>query len=196
MIIGITGKIASGKTTVANWLKKQGAFLIDLDLLAKNIYKKATVKQHILQNWNSKLFNKNQEIDTAELRNWIFSNPYHWQKLVKYTEPLIYEELTKFLKKIKEKKWIILDAQILMNSNFASLTDKIIYLQTPKKILIQRRIKTGFTKKQFLFFWKRQPNYKNVKNKVDFLIKNNKSLNDLKIQIKELKKRENWTFSN
>src|SRR3990167_8324375 len=123
MIIGITGSFGTGKTLVANLFKEYGVYVINVDNLYRDIYK----KNESLKNKIEKTFGTT---DRNELKNIVFSNKNKLIKLNKITHPIIINEIESMIKNINEKyknkKNIIIDAPLLIEANAVNLVDKLI----------------------------------------------------------------------
>ena len=69
MIIGLTGGIASGKSTVSKYLAEKGFKVYDADKIAKDISEKKSVQEEIILTFGNKILDKNGNIDRKKLRD-------------------------------------------------------------------------------------------------------------------------------
>lgn len=123
MNIALTGKIASGKSTLLDLFKKEGFNVLSSDEVVKELYKREDVTNHIESllkiSFNSK------EVDKDILRKYLIDNPKDKKKLEKYVHSLVKEEILSFLSKSKSKIRIV-EVPLLFESKLDVLFDTII----------------------------------------------------------------------
>ena len=179
MIIGITGSFGTGKTLVANLFKEYGVYVINVDNLYRDIYK----KNESLKNKIEKTFGTT---DRNELKKIVFSNKNKLIKLNKITHPVIIETIKKEIQELKTKN-IIIDAPLLVEANAVNLVDKLIVVICRKEEQIKRLLKKGkYTKKEIGNIIKSQMPLKDKLKYADYIIDNSYSLDNTKKQVKEL----------
>ena len=149
IVIGLTGGIGSGKSTIAKYLKNKRIPVFDSDyevgLLYKNknkdliaVIKKITDTNQII---------KKSKINKKLLGDIVFNN----NKKLKFLEKVIFNKLDKkrkiFLKKNKNKKLVVLDAPLLFENKINKICDYVILAKAPLKTRIRRILKRpGMTK--------------------------------------------------
>lgn len=134
-IIGLTGGIASGKSTVSKKLEELGFFIIDADVLVKEIYQKQDTIAYIQQLIPSCV--KKNNIDFKKLREVFFSDTQIKEKI----ESFIYKKLpAQFLSKTDKshQNFIIYDVPLLFEKALNSKVDFIITVYANKETQIQR----------------------------------------------------------
>ena len=153
-VIGITGGISSGKTTICNFLEKKNFPIHDSDLVVKDIYKKAPQKLLVtLKKIGLSHSVKNKKINKNIIRNELFNNKSKKKILENYFHNEVRKSREKFLKKHKAKKTkiVILDIPLLFEAKLLYVCDYIILLYAPQKVKIKRAIKRkGMTKEMVL----------------------------------------------
>ena len=181
--IGITGSIASGKTTVAKILAGKKYPLFNADLEVKKIYKK-----NIFQKKISKKFNiQNKKNLKYEIKKIINKKKLNLKKLEKIIHPLVRKEMRSFQKRNKRKEILIFEIPLLIESRLMRNFNKIIFVNSNRKIRLRRFLKRGKNKKIFDFLDKRQLTpVKKIKFS-DYVINNNNSLEFLKKNVKIIK---------
>src|SRR3989338_7493875 len=179
MIIGITGSFGTGKTSVANMFKEYGFFVVNVDELYRDIYK----KNESLKNKIEKTFGTTER---SELKKIVFSNKNKLKRLNKITHPVIINEIKLIIRKIN-KKDIIIDAPLLIEANAVNLVDKLIVVICHKEEQIKRLLKKGkYTKNEIGNIIKSQMPLKEKLKYADYIIDNSYSLDNTKKQVKEL----------
>ena len=82
MIIGLTGGIASGKSTVSKYLAEKGFKVYDADKIAKDISEKKSVQEEIILTFGNKILDKNGNIDRKKLKEIVFENKEKLKELL------------------------------------------------------------------------------------------------------------------
>src|SRR3989344_3759015 len=190
MIIGITGPIGSGKTTVAKLFSRHWYNRIDADEIGHQIIKKnPIVYKKILQDFGNKILDKNKNIDRKKLGSIVFNDVTKLKKLDSIMHPMIINEIKNKIKKIKmvcgNKTKIIIDAPLLLETEAKNLVDKIIVVKTDKKMILQRLNKKFSTEKIEKILNAQMPLNKKMKY-ADFIIDNNKDFKYLEKQVKNI----------
>jgi len=182
-VIGIVGKTGCGKSLASDYLAKklESSKKLDVDLLAKEIYKKNNflVKQ-VSDCFGKNILKSDESIDFLYLGKKVFSGRDEIKKLNNIMFPLIYNEVPDFIKKNSYKKYIIIDAAILFDANLDNFCDKVILIKTRAKK------RQNFLKCKNLNLCDEDINQriknqriKIKKDKIDFIIENNSSVESL-----------------
>ena len=175
IIIGLTGGIASGKTTIVNFLKKKKYAIHDSDGVVKKIYSKPTYKFiKYLKKIGFPNSIKNQKINKNTIREEIFINKRKKRELEKFIHKEVKKSREKFLKKHKKSIMVFLDIPLLFENNLEKICDYVILLSAPKVIRKKRAIKrTGMRKKIVENIMNNQLSDSLKRKKADFIIKTN-----------------------
>ena len=186
--IGILGDIGSGKSYVA---KSFGYPVFNADEEVGKLYKNDKRIFFKLKKILPK-FIYTFPINKNEIINAILSNKVNLNKIVKIIHAAIRIELTKFLKKNKRKKIVILDIPLLLENKINKKGDFLIFIKS-KKIDISKRLKKrpNFNKKLHYKFKKLQLSLDYKLNRSDFIIKNNFEKESVKRDIKNILKKIN-----
>ena len=169
-IIGITGSLASGKTTASKILSSRRGPLFIADKIVKEIYRKKSFKRAL-----SKKF---------KIRNLI--NLKNILKLERLIHPLVRKEMKKFLKKNKNKKFVFLEIPLLVESNLTSNFDKIIFIKAKKKIRLHRFLANGGNKHLFKMLDGKQYNDSEKIKHCDVVVVNEKNIKILKKKLSNI----------
>ena len=183
--IGIVGDIGSGKTFVAN---NFGYPVFNADDEVSKLYKKDRKIYLRLKKKLPKYINT-YPIDKNEITKAILINKSNLKKIINIVHKEIREKLRIFLKKNRNKKFVILDIPLLIENKIFNKNDVLIFVESKKKD-IDKKIKKrpNFNIKIINMFRKIQfnPNYK--KKKAHFIIKNTFTENPVKKEIKKILK--------
>ena len=180
--IGITGSLASGKSTVAKIIASKKYPLFDADKAVKKIYRTNIFKTKILKKF--KLKSKNNIKNN--IKKIISKNEKLLKDLEKIIHPIVRKQIRNFLKRNKKKKFVIFEIPLLIESKLMKNYDKIILVNSRRDIRLKRYLKRGNNVKIFNLLNKRQlPPAKKIKF-CDYVINNNGSLKLLKKNIKNI----------
>ena len=183
IVIGITGKTGCGKSCAAGYLGENlsKSLVLDVDLLAKEIYKNNhAVVEKVSVVFGKEVLKTDGSIDFPKLGRIVFNDYGQMKKLNDLMFPLIAESVAEFIKDNSDKKYIIIDAAILFDAGLDSFCDKIIYLtaDTEKR---EKFLKCKNSDLSIEDIRQRICNQKiNInKNKIDYIIENDSSLEAL-----------------
>ena len=180
--IGITGSLASGKSTVAKLMSRGRYPIFSADKIVGDIYKK---KIFLVK--TKKKFNFDNTVNLKQkLKNLITKNKKALKQLEQIIHPLVRKEMRSFIKKKKKTKIKIFEIPLLIESKLTKYFDIIIFVGAKKNIRLKRYVAAGGDKKIFTILEKRQ-NKPSKKMKIsDHVIYNNQSIKNLKKRIKLL----------
>ena len=181
--IGIVGDIGSGKSYVARAFKYP---VFNADLEVKKLYKK---NRQCFQKLN-KLLPKyifSFPIKKKELSKAIIVNSFNLKKIIKIVHPFVRKKMNKFLLKNKNKKIVVLDIPLLLESKLNRKNDIIIFVDA-KKRMIDNKLKKrkNFNLLLFKILKKIQLPLEYKKKKSNFIIINNFSNKSVKIGVKTI----------
>ena len=174
IVVGLTGGIASGKTTITNFLKKKKFVVHDSDSVVKNIYSEPRPKfLSYLKKINLKNSIKDNKVDKKTIREEIFTNTEKRKLLERYLHAKVKKSRDVFLKKNRQKKTqiVFLDIPLLFENKLEKICNYTILFYAPLKIRKQRAIRRrGMQKKILVKIINSQLSDKIKKKKADFII--------------------------
>lgn len=187
MIIGLTGGIASGKSTVSDYLKDKGYPIVDADVISREVVEVGKIGlERISEKFGTDVLNDDGSLNRKALRNIIFSDEQARLDLNSILHPIIHDEILTQLKNYVDKgnDIIIFDAPLLLENNLQDLVDEVWVVSTSDKIQIDRVMKRdGISEKDSRdIISKQMPLY--VKEKLaDLILYNNGDINNLYEQV-------------
>ncbi|VVC34566.1 Hypothetical protein CINCED_3A007033 [Cinara cedri] len=120
-IVGLTGGIASGKSSISNYLKELGAFIINADILAHELYGiNCPAYQLIVDSFGSNILTLDNQIDRQKLGAIVFSDQDKLNQLNQIMWPLILQKVKSIIESKKEFKIIFVEAAVLLTANWQS----------------------------------------------------------------------------
>lgn len=144
MVIGLTGGIASGKSTVSAKLKDLGAYIIDVDVLARDVVSKGEIAYNrIVQSFGPDILLKTGEINRKKLGNIVFSDKKKLALLNSITHPEIISRVKDKIAELKAagKKVIVVDAAILIEMGLYKYVDSVWVVVVDRETQIKRLMK-------------------------------------------------------
>ena len=175
IVIGLTGNLASGKSTAAQLFKKRGAHVIDADEVSRVLMKKnAALRRAILKVFGRQFAAKGGQIDRRKLAWHVFSDPKELKKLNVLVHPGIIIECYKQLEKLRQKKgFVVLDVPLLFESRMEKLADFTVVVRASESTMVSRASRRGIpsalARKILAAQW---PSMKKARL-ADFVIENN-----------------------
>ncbi len=191
-IIGLTGGIASGKTTISNILKELGAIIIDADKIARKVVEKSSpALKDIEENFGRDVLFKNGRLDRKKLGNIVFNDTGSLKKLNEIIHPYIVEKIIDEInhyKKTYNNRVIILDAALLIELNLMDLVEEVWLIVVPEEMQLGRLVeRDNISANQAQKRIDAQIPLEDKKKYADLIIDNSKDLTYLQAQIEE-----NW----
>ena len=188
IIVGLTGGIASGKTFVANYLKKLNIPVHESDLFVQTIYTKPTLEflRYLKKNdFKNAILGK--KVNKKIVRNEVFSDNKKRNVLEKYIHQKLKINRTLFLKKNKKQKIVFLDIPLLFENNLDKICDFVCSNIATLKVREERALKrSGMTKKIFLKIRQTQVKDAYRKEKSNYIINTSYSKEKTCLQVDKI----------
>lgn len=141
-IIGLTGGIGTGKSTVGAMLQELGALSIDADQVARKIVEPGTIGlKEIVNHFGPEILLPDGSLNRQALGREIFQNADKRELLNSITHPLIKEDIAQQLKQIQQatpKAIVVIEAPLLIEAGMVSMVDEVWLVTVPTQVQIQR----------------------------------------------------------
>jgi len=197
LIIGLTGGIASGKSTVSNMLKDMNIPVVDADIEARLAVEKGEPAYHkIVEAFGEGILLSNGEIDRQKLGSIIFHDTEKRQLLNGIVHPEVRNRMNKQIEGARKRgeKVIVLDIPLLFESKLTHMADKTVLVNVDADIQLKRLMERNqLTKEEAEARINSQMPLSEKVALADVVINNNGSLAETRKQIAELVK--NWGIS-
>lgn len=183
MIIGLTGGIATGKSTAAEYLAAKGAVVIDADKISHQLTKKGEKGwQLVVNEFGEEFLQEDGELNRKKLADLIFSEPNQRKKLESLLHPLIiYEMKEKAFYYLEDNKIVIFMAPLLFEVGLNHFCDQNWVISASKKEQIKRLKKRDkLNKEEAKKRIESQMPLAEKEEKADLVIKNNGTREELK----------------
>jgi dephospho-CoA kinase len=182
-VLGLTGGIATGKSTASKIFKKLGAYIIDADKISHEVSKSKEIINEVKKKFGTEVI-INNKIDREKLGKIIFNDPQKRMELNNIMHPVIIREILKKIDENREKKLIILDIPLLYEAKLENLCDKVLVVWVKKEVQIERIIKRDNKPRELaLKIIESQMDISKKIKMADYNIENNESISELENKI-------------
>ncbi|TET48475.1 MAG: dephospho-CoA kinase [Dehalococcoidia bacterium] len=189
-IIGLTGGIGSGKSTVSKFLAHLGAVVIDADKVGHEVFKPGTKAwQEVVDAFGQGIISADGTIDRRKLGEIVFSNPGARAKLNQVMHPLIYEQVKSRMEEYGRKgvAIIIVEAPLLLEVGWKSLVDEVWVTSASEATVIKRlKEQKGLPEAQSLARIRAQLTDEERIRQADVVIDTDCALDELKERVEAL----------
>ena len=191
LIVGLTGGVASGKTTVSQILKEEGAYVIDADRIARELVRPhAPAWKKVVKAFGKEILREDGSIHRKKLADKVFAD-FHQRKLLnQILHPRIGREMNRRAKEIGEKDpeaIVVIDAPLLVEEGGHHQMDRLIVVTTTQAQQIDRlKKRDGISPEKALRMFSSQMPLEEKAKRADFVIRNDGSLQETKKKAREV----------
>ena len=153
--LGLIGGIGSGKSTVAVLFAQLGAGVVNADVVGHRILRLPEIKTALEQRWGNGILDSTGELDRKAIAEYVFAPTEFGHRelafLTALTHPLIKREIDSELRQLAsaEKPVAVLDAALLLETDWKTSVDRIVFVDAPRCVRLERILKRGWTESQF-----------------------------------------------
>ena len=192
-VIGLTGGIGSGKSTVSQFLAELGAVILDADEIGHEAFKPDTeIWRQVVAAFGRQILTPDGNIDRKKLGNIVFSNPESLSRLNQIMHPRMYALVKAQLEEYRRQGVgvVVLEAPLLLEAGWTSLVDEVWVTTAPEATVLKRlEERTGLSQAESLTRLRSQlPSEERVRQ-ADVVINTDCDLDELKSKVKELGQR-------
>ena len=187
-IIGLTGGIGSGKSTIANYIASKGIPVYIADEEAKKLMELPEVITSVQSIFSENVLDKFGKLDRKKIADLVFNSPTQLPQLNNIVHPLVKNHFIEWLKIHSNAPYVIKEVAILFETGGNTAFDKVILVTAPEEIRIERAMKRDNVSKETIV--SRMNNQLPESEKItksDFII-HNTDLNKTFIQVDEILK--------
>jgi len=189
-VIGLTGGIGSGKSTVSQFLRELGAVIIDADEVGHQVLESNTeIRQRVIDAFGRQIVKPNGQIDRKTLGRIVFGNPHLLARLNQIMHPPIYDMVKAQLEEYRRQgvAVVVVEAPLLIEAGWSHLVDEV-WVTTASEDTVLRRLEQRMKLSQaeaLVRIHCQLPSQERAKH-AHVLINTDLSLSELKARVKEL----------
>ena len=189
-VIGLTGGIGSGKTTVSQFLAELGAVIIDADKIGHEALKPNTeICQEIVAAFGRQILTSNGDIDRKKLGEVVFTNPESLSRLNRIMHPRMREIVKAQIEDYRHQEVdvVVLEAPLLLEAGWTSLVDEVWVTVASEATMLKRlKERTGLSKQKALTRIHSQLSSEERVRHANLVINTDCNLSELKARVRRL----------
>ena len=184
-VIGITGGLATGKTTMADMFAAKGGVKIDADEIAHHILEKDdSVKGKVVELFGDDIL-EGGEVDRRKLAGKVFFSREKLDVLCRIMHPAIIQAIKERTKKFADRT-VIVDAPLLIEAGLHEYVDIVIVVVSTEDVQIKRAMDRGITEEEARRIMNSQMSLSEKEKFADYIIDNETDLNEIKEGVEKI----------
>jgi dephospho-CoA kinase len=190
LLVGLTGNIASGKSTVARHFEERGATVIDADTLARQAVEAGTsAYRDIVRRWGEEVLAADGELDRGALRRIVFDEPDELSALNRIVHPEVARLRDRLVAEARQRGDVvcICDIPLLFENDLAGEFDRIVLVDAPRPVRLERLVRDrGLPETEAMDMITAQMPAALKRARADYIIDNDGTLAQLEVRAGEV----------
>lgn len=197
LVVGLTGNIGCGKSSLSELLMSKNIDVIDADIISREIMYDKELLEIIFYEFGTEIKNNDGTLNRKKLGNIVFNDDDMLIKLNSITHPAIKRKINDRIIDISNqgKNIVVIDAALLIEGKFLDLVDKLVVITCNEEVQLNRVVnRDNMTKEEVLKRINSQMKQDEKIKYADYIIDNSKDMNNLKDEFDKLfiYIKENW----
>lgn len=188
-VIGLTGGIGSGKSTISQFLGELGAVVMDADKVGHEALRDSQVKNELVASFGRDILTPEGEIDRKKLGEKVFGKPDELARLNKIMHPRMFDMMKAQINEYRHQgvDVVVLEAAVLIEANWIPLVDEVWVTVAPESAVLQRVQKQrGLAEDETRSRIRSQLTVQERLKHASVVITNDESLDEMKARVKVL----------
>jgi dephospho-CoA kinase len=189
-VIGLTGGIGSGKSTVSQFLAALGVVILNADEVGHEAFKPDTETwRQVVAAFGQQIVTPDGNIDRKKLGNMVFDNAESLSQLNQIMHPRMYDMVKAQLEEYRQQKtrMVVLEAPLLLEAGWTSLVDEVWVTTAPEATVLKRlKERSGMSQAESLTRIRSQLSSAERVRQADVIINTDCDLDELRSRVKEL----------
>jgi dephospho-CoA kinase len=190
IIVGLTGSVGTGKSTVTNFFRELGAYIVDWDELARDVIRPhSRAWKEIVEYFGKDFLNEDLTVNRQKLAEMVFSDKEKIAKLNQIVHPEVFSEderITNDIKGLNPDALVIKDIPLLFELTRPIFLDKIVVVSASEQTQLRRLEEKGMSREDAQSRIKSQLPLEEKIKSADFVINNDGPLEETKKQVEEI----------
>ena len=190
LLVGLTGNIASGKSTVAQLLSERGATIIDADVLARRAVELGTAAyDRIVQRWGQAVLAPDGHLDRAALRRVVFADHDQLEELNQIVHPEVERLRIRLVDQAAKRgdRIVVCDIPLLFERRLTEEFDRIVLVDAPRPVRLERLVRDrGLHETEAMDMIAAQMPAELKRARADFVIDNGGTLTELERRVNDV----------
>jgi dephospho-CoA kinase len=190
LLVGLTGNIGSGKSTVDQLLSERGATIIDADVLSRRAVEIGTpAYRSIVERWGTSILGPDGMLDRGALRRIVFSDPAELEQLNSLVHPEVERMRAELVEaaRLRGDKLVVCDVPLLFERKMTDLFDRIVLVDAPRPVRLERLVRErGLRETEAMDMIVAQMPAELKRARADFVIDNIGTLTQLDARVAEV----------
>jgi len=186
VVVGLTGNIGSGKSTIASMFRELGAEVIEADKVGHSVLENEEVRQGIAKSFGERVLDKSGRVERQKLRTIVFRNDKRLEELNSIIHPSMLKEMERRIIS-SEARIIVVDAAILLEAGWDSLVDRVLVVTASGETRRRRMQESSRLSPEEIEGVSRAQSSQDEKiARADFLVENEHDIDKSKEQVRRI----------
>ena len=190
LLIGLTGNIASGKSTVARLLSERGATIIDADVLARRVVEPGMPAfDEIARRWGRQVIAPDGSLDRDALRRLVFSQHEQLEELNEIVHPEVAAFRDRLVNEARQRgdRLVVQDIPLLFERGIVDQFDRIVLVDAPRPVRLERLMRArGLSETEAMDMITAQMPAELKRARADYIIENTGTVRELEERVSEV----------
>lgn len=190
LVVGLTGGISSGKSTISSWFLQKGIVVLDADQIVKNLQRpNSPLVLKLAEEFGASIVNENGELARDVLGKIIFYDHEAEERLNAMIHPLVKAKLEEEIERLKKagEGLVVLDIPLLFESRFEALVDRTVVVYVSPDVQLQRLMKRDQIDREYaLAKMNSQMSLDEKRARADYVLINDGTMGQLREQFDHL----------
>jgi dephospho-CoA kinase len=190
LLIGLTGNIASGKSTVARLLSERGATIIDADVLARRVVEPGMPAfDEIVRRWGAEVVAPDGSLDRDALRRLVFSHHEQLEELNSIVHPEVAAYRDRLVNEARQRgdRLVVQDIPLLFERGIVDQFDRIVLVDAPRPIRLERLMRErGLSETEAMDMITAQMPAELKRARADYIIENTGTVRELEERVSDV----------
>lgn len=186
-VIGLTGSIGTGKSSISDYCRQRGIIVVDADEVVRQLYLTEEFCREMVLQFGREILDREGKIDRKRLADRVFKNETLREKLNRLIHPIVREKFLEAKERYREEELLFFDIPLLFETGMDILVDIKVVVTADEEKTIERIVsRDGRTRGEAERILSSQLSQYDKISKADYVIENNGSLQELYQKVDEL----------